>query len=133
MESVYIKKIVENCLSFPERVAVVDNDGARETTYGAILELARKTAAFISGRGIEAQSFITVKLPSCAEYMAVEIGIWLSRCVAVPMGDKFPQERIDYILEHCNSALMIDKDVLPEINSQSAAELSAIRYPDNTT
>ena len=129
MESIYIKRIIENCRNFPDKAAVVDNDGTRITTYGSILSLARKTAAYIALHGIEDQSFITVRLPGCAEYMAVEIGIWLSRCIAVPMGDKFPQERIDFIIGHCDSALNIDAGVLSEIIALPEPD-AGIRYPD---
>ncbi len=132
MESAYIKKIIDNCLSFPGKVAVVDSDGKREISYGEILSLALKTSAYLSGNGVVPQSFITIKLPACAEYMAVEIGIWLSRCVAVPMGDRFPQERIDYITEHCDSALTIDGEVLSGIRSLPEAGMSAIRYPEDS-
>ena len=132
MESEYIKRIVENCVNHPARVAVVDNDGIRKTDYGSILTLALKTAAFLSGHGIGIQSFITVKLPPCAEYMAVEIGIWLSRCVAVPMGDKFPQERIDYITEHCDSTLTIDQDILAEIIALPEPEDNVIQWPQDS-
>ena len=132
MDSAYIKRIIENCRNFPEREAVVDNDGVRKTTYGDLLAFALKTAAYISGRGIGAQSFITLKLPPCAEYMAAEIGIWLSRCVAVPMGDKFPQERIDFITEHCDSALTIDETVLAEIGALPEADESVIRCPEDS-
>ena len=132
MDSAYIKRIIENCRNFPEREAVVDNDGVRKTTYGDLLAFALKTAAYISGRGIGAQSFITLKLPPCAEYMAAEIGIWLSRCVAVPMGDKFPQERIDFITEHCDSALTIDESVLAEIGALPEADESVIRCPEDS-
>ncbi|MCQ2173618.1 MAG: AMP-binding protein [Bacteroidales bacterium] len=132
MESDYIKRIVENCRRFPERVAVVDNEGERETSYGEMLSLALRTVTYLSGRGTRKGSSVTVKLPPCAEYMAVEIGIWLSRCVAVPMGDRFPQERIDYIVEHCDSALMIDEGVLAEIVSQPEAGEPMIRYPENS-
>ena len=132
MESEYIKRIVDNCLNHPERVAVVDNEGIRETTYGELLTLARKTVAFLASRGIEPQSFITVILPPCAEYMAVEIGIWLSRCVTVPMGNKFPKERIDYITGHCDSALTIDDGVLTEIKNITPAEDPVIQYPQDS-
>ena len=132
MDSAYIKRIIENCRNFPEREAVVDNDGVRKTTYGDLLAFALKTAAYISGRGIGAQSFITLKLPPCAEYMAAEIGIWLSRCVAVPMGDKFPQERIDFITEHCDSALNIDESVLAEIGALPEPDESVIRCPEDS-
>lgn len=115
MESIYIQKIIDNCRLFPDRVAVVDKEGSRQTTYGELLLLAQKTSAYLTAHGITAHDFVPVLLPPCAEYMAVEIGIWITRCVAVPMGDKFPQDRIDYIQEHCDSKLTIDADVLAEI------------------
>lgn len=132
MESGYIKRIIENCLNYPDRVAVVDNEGTRSTTYRDILKLAQKTSAFIGKQGIVKQSFITVKLPPCAEYMAVEIGIWLSRCIAVPMGDKFPQERIDYITGHCDSAMTIDSEVLSAIDSTPMPDRFEYQYPEDS-
>lgn len=131
MESSYIKRIIDNCTSHPERVAVVDNEGTRETTYGQVLDLAKRTAAYLDARGIGPHSFITVKLPPCTEYMAVEIGIWLSDCVAVPLGDRFPQERVDFIVSHCSSALTVDADVLSEIMQSAIPEDFAFRYPDS--
>ncbi len=131
MESEYLKKIIYNCRNYPERIAVVDNEGNRKTSYGDILELACKTSAYIIGRGIAMQSFITVKLPPCAEYMAVELGIWLSRCVAVPLGDKFPQERINYIIEHSGSVMTIDSDMLSEIVGISLSDDLTIQYPED--
>lgn len=112
MESSFIRRIVENCELHPERVAVVDNDGTREMTYGQLIRMARQTVAFLQQKGIPKGSFVTILLPPSAEYMAIEIGLWLSRCVAVPMGDHFPQDRINFIVEHSESALTIDKDVL---------------------
>ena len=45
MESSYIKRIIDNCKNHPEKVAVVDNEGVRKTTYGQILDLAERTSA----------------------------------------------------------------------------------------
>lgn len=115
MESNYIKKIIDNCRQFPDRVAVVDKEGTRQTTYGELLQLALKTSEYLTAHGIVAHDFVPVLLPPCAEYMAVEIGIWITRCVVVPMGDKFPQDRIIFIQEHCESKLTIDAAVLTEI------------------
>lgn len=132
MESSYIRRIVENCRAFPDRIAVVDNEGIRGTSYGSILGLAMKTAAYLRDRGTGRQSFITVKLPPCAEYMAVELGIWLARCVAVPMGDKFPEERISYIVAHCGSSLTVDPSVLSAIMAMPDADDCPVDYPDDS-
>lgn len=132
MESGYIKRIIENCQAHPERVAVVDNEGSRQTTYGDLYELALKTTAFLASKGVGIQTFVAVKLPPCAEYMAVEVGVWLSRCVAVPMGDKFPQERIDYIVEHSDSVMTIDADVLADIRETPLTDTPVFQYPEES-
>ena len=46
------------------------------------------------------------------EYVAAEIGIWLAGHAIVPMGDKYPKDRIDYIMHHCESPLLINDEVI---------------------
>lgn len=115
MESTYLKAIIDHCTAHPERTAVVSEEGTRTMSYGELMDVALKTVAYLAERGIGPQAYVCVLLPPCAEYMAVEIGIWLARCIAVPMGDKFPQERVSYIQEHSDSPLTIDADVLAAI------------------
>ena len=115
MTSTFIQQIIANCERYPDRIAIVDADGTRETTYGQLLHTSRQTAAFLKREGVQKGSFVTILLPPCAEYMAVEIGLWLAHCVAVPMGDHFPQDRIDFIVAHSESPLTIDADVLARI------------------
>lgn len=46
------------------------------------------------------------------EYVASEIGIWLAGHAIVPMGDKYPKDRIEYIMHHCESPLLINDEVI---------------------
>lgn len=131
MESKFITQLLETAKSNAKKVAIVDNDGQRETTYEEMMLLAYKVVRYIKQKGIDKQSFVCVKMPSCMEYFATEIGIWLSKCAAVPLGDTFPQSRIDYIQEHCQSVLTIDTDSLEKIKSLSPEDGVVPEHTDN--
>lgn len=107
--------LLETALKNQDNVAIIDQNGERQTTYGELVALARKVAAYLQQKQIPDQSYVCILLPSSMEYMAAEIGIWLSRCVVVPLGQAFPQARIDYIVNHCESSLVIREQTLDEI------------------
>ena len=56
--------------------------------------------------------FPLLNKPTSIEYVAAEIGIWLAGHAIVPMGDKYPKDRIDYIMHHCESPLLINDEVI---------------------
>jgi amino acid adenylation domain-containing protein len=76
------------------------------------------------------------------EYLASEIGIWLSGHAIVPMGDKYPKDRIDYIMGHCESPLLINEDIIQAMMKTEPAEnyvlpneedLNALFYTSGST
>ena len=79
-------------------------------------------AAFLREQDYPAHSFIGICLPTSVEYVASEIGIWLAGHAIVPMGDKYPRDRIDYITHHCNSPLLINDDVVQAMMTTEPAE-----------
>lgn len=115
MESNFINKILNSIAKYENKVAVVDQNGKRKTTYGEIYGIARQTVAYLKKQNIAPGSFVAIKIAAGAEYLAVELGIWLSHCAVVPMGDVFPQARVDYIMGHCESPLLIDDAAMQEI------------------
>jgi surfactin family lipopeptide synthetase A len=62
------------------------------------------------------------------EYVAAELGIWLSGNVIVPMGDSYPPDRIDYIMGHSEASLLIDKETIKAVVETQPAEIT--RLPD---
>ena len=74
--------------------------------------MACRVAGYLQQKNYLAHSFIGICLPTSMEYVAAEIGIWLAGHAIVPMGDKYPKDRIDYIMHHCESPLLIDDDVI---------------------
>ncbi len=131
MKSTFIQQLIIAAENNANKTAIVDHGGKRQTTYSEFLALARKVAAYIQSRGIAPQTFIGIKMPYCMEFMAAEVGAWLSRCVAVPMGDNYPSTRIDYIMRHCESPILITIDMIDEISGMAPIEGIVPERDDN--
>lgn len=117
MKSEFIQSFIRNATQYPERIAVVDNAGDRRTTYGELYLLARRAAAYIQARSLPAGSFIPVVMPAGMDYLAAELGIWMSGHAIVPLGWNFPKARTDYIREHCEAPLTVDPEVFREMSA----------------
>lgn len=74
--------------------------------------MACRVAGYLQQKNYPPHSFIGISLPTSMEYVAAEIGIWLAGHAIVPMGDKYPKDRIDYIMHHCESSLLINDEVI---------------------
>ncbi len=95
----------------PEKIALADRGGTRQTTYAELDRQARRMAAYLQSLSLPPSSFIPIRLPAGAEYLAAEVGIWLAGHAIVPLGEEFPRERVGYIREHCQAPLIIDQEV----------------------
>lgn len=108
----FILRLLDSFKTNEDKVAVVDQNGQRQTTYKELFTMACRVAGYLQKKNYQPHSFIGICLPTSMEYVASEIGIWLAGHAIVPMGDKFPKDRIDYIMGHCESPLLIDEDVI---------------------
>lgn len=111
----FICRLIDSFRSNTGKIAVIDHHGKRQTTYGDFYVLALRVAAYLQARGFKPHSFIPICLPTSMNYLASELGIWLSGHAVVPMSDTYPQQRIDYILSHCEAPLVINEDIMKEI------------------
>ena len=99
---------------FANLPAVVDK-GGRVTTYQELGELTRRIAGGLSKRQLPEHSFIPIMLPTSMEYIAAEMGVWMAGHAIVPMGDTFPEGRVEYISEHCEAPLIINEQLFKEL------------------
>jgi len=111
----FICRLIESFRRNSGEIAVIDHHGRRQTTYGEFYVLALRVTAYLRSRGVNPHSFIPICLPTSMEYLASELGIWLSGHAVVPMSDTYPQQRVDYILSHCEAPLVINEDIMKEI------------------
>ena len=108
----FILRLLDSFKTNEDKVAVVDQNGQRQTTYKELFTMACRVAGYLQKKNYQPHSFIGICLPTSMEYVASEIGIWLAGHAIVPMGDKYPKDRIDYIMHHCESPLLINEDII---------------------
>lgn len=128
-----VKKFIEAVEKYGPMTAVVDSpDGKtlRRTSFDELMKLSRQVAGYIQSRCIAPQSFITIELSASVEFLAAEMGVWMARCVAVPMGPAFPEKRKNYISNHCDAVLNLDSVLMESIRDD--APLADIAEPDET-
>lgn len=130
MQNEYLEPLWEALGKYAEYPAVVDKGAARSTTYAEFSVMIRRVMAWLDAKELKDPVFIPIVMESSAEYLASEIGIWFSGHTAVPMGTAFPQERIDYICEHCESPFVIDAAAWDEIATTEPREFTEQESPD---
>ena len=129
--AIFIKWLLDSITKDANKIAVIDGDGKRETTYGELYDMACRVVAYLERLNLPAHSFIGICLPTSMEYIASEIGAWLAGHAIVPMGDQFPETRIRQIMEHCESPFLIDEKVLNEITSTDPIEPTCLPEEDD--
>ena len=132
MKSSYIIDLLATAARYEHKVAFVDLDGSRSTTYGQLLALARKVASYLRQEGVKPHSNVCIRMPDTMEFMAAELGVWLSRCAAVPIGMNSPEERARTIVQNCESALLIDEEVMQKAKDLSVSDAEEITLPEST-
>ena len=118
----FILRLLDSFKTNENKIAVVDQNGQRQTTYKELFNMACRVAGYLQQENYPQHSFIGICLPTSVEYVAAEIGIWLAGHAIVPMGDKYPKNRIDYIMHHCESPLLINEDIIQAMMKTEPAE-----------
>ena len=118
----FILRLLDSFKTNEDKIAVVDQNGQRQTTYKELFTMACRVEGYLQQKSYPPHSFIGICLPSSMEYVAAEIGIWLAGHAIVPMGDKYPKDRIDYIMHHCESPLLINDEVIQAMMKIEPAE-----------
>lgn len=108
----FILRLLDSFKTNEDKIAVVDQNGQRQTTYKELFTMVCRVAGYLQQHKYPPHSFIGICLPTSVEYIAAEVGIWLAGHAIVPMGDKYPKDRIDYIMHHCESPLLINEEVI---------------------
>ena len=117
MTTLLVNRFIDTVEKYGQKTAIVDYpDGStrRNTSFDDLLMFSRQVASYIKERNIAPQSFITIELAAGADFLVAEMGVWMARCVVVPVGLAFPEERKAYIRQHSEVALNIDSEASPK-------------------
>ena len=129
--SKFILRLLDSLKTNEDKIAVVDQNGQRQTTYKELFTMACRVTGYLQKKNYPPHSFIGISLPTSMEYVAAEIGIWLAGHAIVPMGDKYPKDRIDYIMGHCEASLLINFETFKTIAKENPIEITSLPDEDD--
>ena len=111
---------------YADRAAVADYNGERVTNYQELYTLSCRIAAKLQQSGELSGRTVIVCMGRRMEYVAAEIGILMCGAAFAPVLPEYPQERIKFIQEDCQAAVVIDEDWLTDIGNYAPAEPAVV-------
>ncbi len=103
----FIERFKRTTRQHPDRIAVVDHDGTRSTTYREIFNYAMRVNRYLQNRGIGKEDTVGIYYPKGMEYIATRIGIMMAGAAWVALEDLMGKDRIDYVINDCNCVLVM--------------------------
>ena len=99
----------------PDKTAVVYQD--RRYTYCEADELSDRIAAYIASQGLGTEDVVSILIPRC-EWMAIAaLGVLKAGCAYQPLDPTYPAERLNFMMQDANAALLIaDEDLRGIVN-----------------
>ena len=94
--------------AYPDRPAA--SFGQRGLTYAALRERADRLAAGLAGLGLRRGEQLALWLPSCLEWIEVELAAARLGLVLVPISTRYKQAEVEYILRQSDAAALILAD-----------------------
>ena len=83
--------VAEFAKSQPNKTAVVDQDGHRQTSYAELNVMAARVARLLLDSGVKRNDLIPVLLPRDVRYAAAVVGVIRVGAVPVPLNPADPQ------------------------------------------
>jgi len=96
----------------PDAIAVVDGD--HQLTYQALNERSNQLAHYLKGIGIQAEVRVAVCLERSAELVIALLAVLKSGGAYVPLDAAHPLERLGYLLEDAQPAVLLTSATLQE-------------------
>lgn len=94
-------------MEYPDRIAVVDRDGGRSTSYRELFGCAMRVNRYLQSKGIGKEDTVGIYYPKGMEYIATRIGIIMAGAAWVALEDLMGKERIDYVINDCKCILVM--------------------------
>ncbi|WP_022774909.1 AMP-binding protein [Butyrivibrio sp. AE2015] len=103
----FIERLKRIARQHPDRIAVVDHDGARSTSYRELFCYAMRVNRYLQNRGIGKEDTVGIYYPKGMEYIATRIGVMMAGAAWVALEDLMGKERIDYVVNDCSCVLVM--------------------------
>ncbi len=100
---IYIDIFKESVLKNSNKIAVVDHNSTRKTTYAELWAMANKAAFMIDSMKTRSHEPFLIRMDRTAEYIATYLGILMAGCVSVPVTPSYPDDRLQAVMKDCKA------------------------------
>ena len=107
----FLQRLSEVSKKYPNRLAAVDHDGARSTTYAQFNDYSSRVAFYLKKLGFHKENLVAIKLEKSMEYVVVQMGVIKCGSAFVPLSDEAGQERISHVLADSGARLVFDESL----------------------
>ena len=104
---------------YADRVCLVDAKFSKEFTYLQLYNYVKQIAFKLKKNGIQRFDYVTIELPNSIEYFASRFAVWMLGAAIVCLSDKTPDNRKNFIKNHCNPKFAITADFFDDIDFDS--------------
>jgi long-chain acyl-CoA synthetase len=109
--------IVESCVRFPHKTAIIDSSCDRRITYSAYAELIERLARGLVAAGLAPGEVIAIYLPNCWEFCAVYHAATLAGAIPTLLNPSYREREVRYQLDNSGATMLIsDGPLLHGIN-----------------
>ncbi|WP_053004177.1 MupA/Atu3671 family FMN-dependent luciferase-like monooxygenase [Flavobacterium sp. ABG] len=112
----------KQAMLFPEKIALVC-DG-KEMTYKELDEKSTRLASYLHKQDVQSNTTVGVCLGRSMEMMIAILGILKSGASYLPLDPFYPLDRIDYIVEHSKTKIVLTDQETQDIISKSVKTIS---------
>lgn len=103
----------EQSLATPDNVAITDCNGS--ITYGELLNMSNRFAAYLTGQSIRQGDRVALMLPRRKEFVVAALGAIKAGAAYIPIDKDYPKERIDYMLSDAEVKTVVDMSTFDEM------------------
>ncbi|EMD23719.1 non-ribosomal peptide synthetase [Amycolatopsis azurea] len=114
----------------PERAAICASDGS-VTTYGELVERARRTAGALHTTGIGRGAFVGVCLPLGADLVVAALAVLRCGAVYVPLDPAYPDPRMKAVIADAGLSVVLTDS--PQVPRMHALGMETVALPDVTS
>ncbi|MEO7583965.1 MAG: amino acid adenylation domain-containing protein [Ferruginibacter sp.] len=106
----------------PDNIALVFED--RQLSYKELNELSNKVAHYLITKGVKQDTLIPICMKRSVEMIAGILGILKAGAAYVPIDPEYPEERIRFMLEDINAAIIItSSECVKKIGNSAATDI----------
>ncbi len=109
----------------PEQVAIIQ--GEVQLTYGGLEERVEALARVLAGQRLKPGAHVALLFGNDYRYVEALLGVMRAGLVAVPLSDRFPDERNVYILEHSDSSALLCAGAAQELAERISGLVPGVR------